>query len=100
VILLPYTHHDVASPYRASGPIFVREHAEQADLCVNQIPEVIRERLLSIHAYDAAGFMIEAEVVEGPHLEDQVGRFFAHAKVAYLHSTTLGQVVTVAALTV
>ncbi|MGE0454861.1 MAG: DUF1203 domain-containing protein [Vicinamibacteria bacterium] len=24
VVLLPFTHHDVASPYRSSGPIFVR----------------------------------------------------------------------------
>src|SRR5207244_12139960 len=32
VILLPFEHHDVCSPYRASGPIFVREEARQADL--------------------------------------------------------------------
>ena len=27
VLLIPYTHHDVSSPYRASGPIFVRAGA-------------------------------------------------------------------------
>ena len=26
LLLLPYAHHPVASPYRASGPIFVRRH--------------------------------------------------------------------------
>ena len=25
VILVPFTHHDAHSPYRASGPIFIRE---------------------------------------------------------------------------
>ena len=25
VLLLPYPHHEVASPYRGAGPIFVRE---------------------------------------------------------------------------
>ena len=27
VLLLPYTHHETTSPYKASGPIFVREKA-------------------------------------------------------------------------
>jgi hypothetical protein len=85
VILLAYAHHDVASPYRAAGPIFVREQAEQAALKVNEVPEVVRHRLLSIRAYDAAGFMNGAEVVEGQGLEDQIRRFFADAAVAYLH---------------
>ena len=30
VLLIPYTHHDVSSPYRASGPIFVRAGATTA----------------------------------------------------------------------
>ncbi|MBI3407856.1 MAG: DUF1203 domain-containing protein [Planctomycetes bacterium] len=85
VILLPFEHHDVASPYRASGPIFVRERAQQADLDVNELPEVVRHRLLSIRAYDHAGLMIGAEVAEGRDLEVQIGCFFADAKVAYLH---------------
>ena len=29
LLLLPYLHHDVAGPYRASGPIYVREAAMQ-----------------------------------------------------------------------
>ena len=31
VILLPFTHHDVSSPFRATGPIFVRSGASTAD---------------------------------------------------------------------
>jgi hypothetical protein len=85
VILLPFAHHDVASPYRASGPIFVREQAKEAHLEVNEVPEVVRHRLLSFRAYDAGGMMIAAEVAEGNILEEQVERFFADAKVAYLH---------------
>jgi hypothetical protein len=85
VILLPYTYHDVASPYRASGPIFVREQAEQTEFGVNEIPELLRSRLLSVRAYDGDGFMIAAEVVDGQQIEEPIGRFFADAKVAYLH---------------
>ena len=30
LLLLPYRHHDVDTPYRASGPIYVREIATRA----------------------------------------------------------------------
>jgi hypothetical protein len=85
VLLLPYLHHDVASPYRASGPIYVREHARQPVPAINEVPEVVRDRLLSVRAYDAAGFMVGAEVTEGRELTDKIGRFFADQQVAYLH---------------
>ncbi len=38
VLLLPYTHHDVDSPYRASGPIYVRRGVATADPAVGEIP--------------------------------------------------------------
>jgi hypothetical protein len=85
VILLPHQHHDVASPYRSSGPIYVREHAKRARPVVNEVPDAVRRRLLSVRAYDAAGFMVEAEVTEGAELEGAIDRFFADPKVAYLH---------------
>ena len=85
VILLAFTHHDVASPYRASGPIFVREQAEEARLDVNEVPEVVRRRLMSIRAYDGTGMMIAADITEGTNLEQRIERFFANDRVAYLH---------------
>src|SRR5947209_4110920 len=85
VLLLPYRFHDVASPYQASGPIYVRESAHQALPDVNEVPDAVRRRLLSVRAYDAAGFMLDAEVAEGRDLEAQVERFFADDRVAYLH---------------
>ena len=30
VLAFSFEHHDVNSPYRSSGPIFVREHARRA----------------------------------------------------------------------
>jgi len=85
VLVFPFTFHDVASPYRASGPIYVRERAEQARPNVNEVPEVVRGRLLSVRAYDSAGFMLHAEVTEGRALEEAIDRFFADECVAYLH---------------
>jgi hypothetical protein len=85
VILVPFSHHSVDSPYQASGPIFVRQGAKQAILDVNEVPESVRGRLLSIRAYDASGLMVDAEVAEGSELESQIERFFALPHVAYLH---------------
>ena len=46
VLLLPYAFHETASPYRASGPIFIRRNAATAQLNTNQIPVMLQHRLL------------------------------------------------------
>lgn len=85
VWLLPFAHHDVGSPYRSSGPIFVRVDAVTARPGVNQVPAMIRIRLLSIRAYDAEAMLIAAEIAEGRTLEEHIERAFADPRVAYLH---------------
>jgi hypothetical protein len=85
LLLLPFTHHDVDTPYRASGPIFVREHAGTAALAPDEIPLMLRTRLLSIRAYDAQSMLVGADVVEGRDLDAHIARFFADAQVQYLH---------------
>jgi len=85
VVLLPFTHHDVTSPYRASGPIFVRRGASTANPAVGEIPAMFRHRLLSIRAYDAAAMMAGAEVAEGSELESAIQRLLANEAVSYLH---------------
>ena len=85
VLLLPWTHLDVDTPYRAGGPIFVREAAQATGVFANTIPEQQRSRLLSVRAYDADGWMRDAEVAEGALLASLVERFFDDARVAYLH---------------
>ena len=64
VLLLPFTHQDSPSPYRASGPIFVRR-GQAAARIVNKLPSYLTLRPLSVRAYDAADEMVDAEVVDG-----------------------------------
>lgn len=85
VLLLPFTHHDVSSPYRASGPIFVRSGAMTANPAVGEIPAMFRHRLLSIRAYDSAAMMVAADVVKGSELEGVIHRLFANESASYLH---------------
>jgi hypothetical protein len=85
VILTPYTHQSADSPYRASGPVFVRETARQAVPAVTDVPEQLRLRVLSVRAYDGESLMVNANVVDGHELESVVTRFFDDSRVNYLH---------------
>ncbi len=86
-ILLHYPHHTAAtSPYRASGPIFVREGVTETASFVNHVPAQQRTRLLSVRAYDADGIMVDAEVAQGEELESLIERFFIRDDVAFLHA--------------
>jgi hypothetical protein len=52
---------------------------------VNEVPEMIRSRLLSIRAYDAGAMLVASSVAEGRELEAHLERFFSDPRVAYLH---------------
>jgi Protein of unknown function (DUF1203) len=85
LLLLPYDHHRVDSPYRASGPVYVREAAQQAHPAAGEVPALLRSRVLSLRAYDARGMMVWAEVVPGTEVEAAISQLFAIERVAYLH---------------
>lgn len=85
LLLLPFEHQPGASPYRASGPIFVRRDASQATLPVGELSPYVTRRLISLRAYDANDSMVDAEVCEGSNLESHIEHAFADARIAYLH---------------
>ena len=85
LLLLPYLHHEVDTPYRASGPIYVREAALRALPAVDEVPALLRSRLLSLRAYDARGMLVWADVVPGTELESGIAQLFARERSAYLH---------------
>jgi hypothetical protein len=85
VLLVPFVHHDVASPYRASGPIFIRHRAVTAEPGRGEIPTMLHHRLLSIRAYDANAMMVGAEVLAGVQLGPAILRAFADPTILYLH---------------
>lgn len=85
LLLLNYEHQAAATPYRSSHAIYVRENASEATPAVNEIPMVLRTRLLSVRAFDASGFMTQADVVDGEALAPVIARLFAEPDVLYLH---------------
>lgn len=85
VLLLPFTHQDSRSPYRASGPIFVRRGQRAAAEFVNELPPYLTRRPLSVRAYDAADEMIDADVIDGSTAETLIERYLANDATDYLH---------------
>ena len=85
MLLLPYVHQPAASPYRASGAIFVRRGAKQRRLSVGKVPSYISGRLMSVRAYDAAHMMVAAGVCEGVHAAQQLEKYFSNDQVEYVH---------------
>ncbi len=84
VLLVAYPHQPVHSPYKSSGPIFVRENARET-YDGSDLPPVLRSRLLSLRAYDEAGMMIDAEIAEERQIEPFLARFFDAEEIAYVH---------------
>jgi hypothetical protein len=85
VLAISFIHHDVRSPYRASGPVFVRKDARAANLEVNEVPIMFQHRLLSLRAYDSCGMMISAKTVPGAELVHAITQHFEDPCVDYQH---------------
>ena len=85
LLLLPHEHQAANSPYRASGPIFVRRLAERRVLGPGEIPDYVRLRLISLRAYDASNLMVDAEVCEGADAASALQRLFQRPDAAYVH---------------
>ncbi|WP_266159355.1 DUF1203 domain-containing protein [Dyella silvatica] len=83
LILLNYQHQAADSPFRASHAIYIRQGEQQYDE-VDQIPEQLQRRLLSVRGFDGQGMMLEADVVEGKVLEPLIERLFTNASIDYL----------------
>lgn len=85
LLLLTYAHHRVASPYQASGPIYVRRGARQRILEAGEVPDYVSRRLISVRAYDSAHMMVAADVSDGADVGPRIEAFLLDERVGYVH---------------
>lgn len=92
VLLVNHMHQPADTPYRASHAIFVREGAEAAYDRVDEVPEALRRRMLSLRAFDGAHLMADAALADGREAEAAIARLLADPAVAYVqaHYATRG----------
>jgi hypothetical protein len=84
LLLLNHAHQtNPASPYRSAGPIFVSRSARTGSYR-GELPPMLRDRLLSLRAYDNKAFIVDAEVAEGGDVLRLIERFLADPKVAHV----------------
>src|ERR1043165_5637833 len=84
LLLAPYEHHVTSSPYRGAGPVYIRRSATQ-QVVLDDVPPLLLARVLSVRAYDEAGLMQHADVVDGRTLAPQLEGLFERRDVAYVH---------------
>jgi len=85
VLLLNHLHQPAESPYRASHAIFVREGTTAAHVAIDEVPEALRSRPLSLRAFDARGMIVDGDLADGPRLLGMAERLLANEGVAYVH---------------
>jgi hypothetical protein len=84
LILVHHEHQPNATPYRASHAIFVREGAVETRILVDEIPEVLRTRVISARAFSATHWMIDAELCAGSDLAGIIEQLLKKEQVDYL----------------
>jgi hypothetical protein len=85
VILVHYEHLPVDTPYRASHAVYVRPAAARAEPDVNEVPEMLQRRMLSLRAFTPAGMLMEADVVDGHEAGGTIERMLGDERIAFVH---------------
>lgn len=85
LLLLNFVHQPARNAYRGSHAIFVREGAELRYDRIDEVPELLRSRPLSLRAFDAEDMLVDANLLPGTALEGHIEGFLGDPRVAYVH---------------
>ncbi|QHB73798.1 DUF1203 domain-containing protein [Stenotrophomonas sp. 364] len=91
LLLLPYTHLASSSPYRASGPVFIRRQAVRCILPPGVVPPYVHRRQMSVRAYDARAFMLSGQICEGGEVAAALDQLFEDPHVHQVHLHNAGR---------
>ena len=85
LLLVNYMHQPAAGPYRASHAIYVLEHPREPFDRVDEIPPVLRSRMISLRAFDAEDMIVRAELCAGADIDRSINELFRSSTAEYLH---------------
>ena len=86
LILLNYTSHDVATPYRSTYAIYVRADADEIAPLIDATPPVFEGRPLGLRAFDAGGMLKNAALALPGQADAKIRELFADDNIAYIHA--------------
>ena len=86
--VLLFSHSPFAGPrpYRSVGPVFIHARGCAPYSRPSELPRQLRQRPLSLRAFDAEDRMVDAELVAGEEAEAAIGRLFSHGRTRYIHA--------------
>lgn len=86
MLLVNHVHQPADTPFRASHAIYVRDGAADIALAAGELPDVFRRAtVLSVRAFDAAGMLRTAELIDSAEAARTFEDLLARDDVAYLH---------------
>jgi Protein of unknown function (DUF1203) len=86
LILLNHISHDVATPYRSSYAIYVREGADESPALIDTTPAVFEGRPLGLRGFTSAGMLADARLALPGHADAKIRELFENAEIAYIHA--------------
>lgn len=84
VLLLNYQHLPETSPFQSSHAIYVGENRKDVRLSVNEVPEVMQCRLLSVRFFGQHQMLLDAEVVDGMELSNTLDEGFQRHDISFV----------------
>ena len=92
LILVAHDPFTVDSPYRSTSPIFLHEQPCEPDSRPASLPVQLTGRQLSVRAFDDCAMMLDAAVIDGAELDEQLRTFFDDAATheVHVHNATRG----------
>jgi Protein of unknown function (DUF1203). len=85
LLLLNHEHLPAPSPYRSAHAIYVGEESTAAFDKINTVPEPVRQRIVSVRAFDARHMMVDAGITNGESVEELIGQYLQRPTTTYLH---------------
>ncbi len=75
LLLLNHQHQPANSPYQSSHAIYVIEGASQTYSAVDEVPDVMTRRLLSLRGFNGADKIVDGRVVAGEDADATIRQF-------------------------
>ncbi len=84
MILLHYTSHDVATPYRSAYAIYVREYSKEPAVYEDRTPPVFEGRPLGLRGFGSDGHLKNALLALAGEADEKIRALFADPGIAYI----------------
>lgn len=85
IIVVNHEHQPQKTPYHATFAIFINEKSTQFQSEVGKVPDALLPRFLSVRAFNAQHYLVDADVCKGIDITDCIHKLFSNNDVSYLH---------------